>query len=732
LTEDRAAGESGPLGADEARGSDEPPFGGADLSNCEREQIHLPGSIQPHGALLALNEADLAIVRASANAADFLDIDPSRPLIGQRLDVIGEHLAVEVSRRVADRSLDIPDVVTARVDGNSPELFDCTVHRSSVGQLVVEFERVCDSDRALSAQLKSGVDAISAAASLQSLCDVTAQLLKQVLGHSRVMVYRFDPDGHGHVFAEQCEPHLESYLGNHYPASDIPKVARDLYLKNRVRMLVDVDYTPVPIVPNSNADSGSDFDMSLCHLRSMSPMHLQYLKNMGVASTLVASLTTGGSLWGLIACHDTKPRWAGYSARAATELIAEVVATRISALESVAQTRVEHAIRRLDQSMIDLVAHDGDWPKALFDSAQGFLQAFDATGAALTYDNEIVSIGSVPRDEQILELATWLDQNSPKQLFQTARLGVDHAELSAIGAVTPGIFAVPISRVDSEYLMCFRPEKVRTIVWGGDPRKPVETGGEVAEISPRRSFAQWRELLKNTAVPWSFTELSAAELIGRSISDLVHQIRAVRALIAHSQLETLMEQLDRSEIPGMIADAEGTILVANDALGSLLWRDNPPTAHIGQIARFFEESSLASHSISELLAHQRPWRGLATLDAKSVLVRADPVPSPEGKVFGYIVLLTDVSESATAGDVDIPEGVTDGFAALPADVPEVLKADYDSLTAAVLENAQLAAMEIKDGADIVRVTRMLESVEESVFRTTRLIGNLVAHADPSG
>ena len=704
-----------------------PRFGEADLANCEREQIHLPGSIQPHGALLVLKEPGFDVERASANAAEFLGFD-SGPLVGISLDAIGHDLAAEIGRLVADDALDVPQVVTTKLDGSVDDVFDCVVHRSATGQLIVEFELASDSDRTLSAQLKSGVDAIAAAASLQSLCDVTAQLLKQVLGYSRVMVYRFDADGHGHVFAEQREPDLEAYLGNHYPASDIPQVARDLYLLNRVRMLADVGYTPVPIHPSCDAGSGGGLDMSMCHLRSMSPMHIQYLKNMGVASTLVASLASGGRLWGLIACHHTEPLRAGYTARATTELIAEVVATRIAALESVTRSRIEHAVRRLDQSMIELVAHDGDWPKALFENAKGFLQAFDATGAVLTYDGEFVSIGSVPDERHIGELTEWLDRAVSDPVFQTAKLASEHPELNAVSDVAPGVLATRISSVAGEYLICFRPEKIRTIVWGGDPRKPVETGDSVSDISPRHSFAQWRELLRETAEPWSQIELSAAKLVGRSIRDLVHQIRAVRALIAHNQLETLIEQLDRSDIPGLIASADGTILLANDALSALLWQDNPPISHLSQIARFFEESSLASHSVSELLNQQRPWRGLATLDAKSVLVRADPVPSARGNTLGYVVLLSEVGDSPDAADAArIPQAILEGYDSTDASVPEALRAEYDSLVAAVLENAELAVMEIKDGADSARVTRLLETVEDSVLRTRRLIGSLAAH-----
>ena len=213
----------------------------------------------------------------------------------------------------------------------------------------------------------------------------------------------------------------------------------------------------------------------------------------------------------------------------------------------------------------------------------------------------------------------------------------------------------------------------------------------------------------------------------------MHQIRAVRALIAHNQLETLIEQLQRSAIPGLIADPEGNIILANKALGALVWQDSPPTTHLSQIARYFEESSLAGHSISELVTRQQTWRGSATIDSKPVLVRADPVPAPGGGALGYIVLLTDVSDSLGKTEVThrILEGVLEDYSPPAPDLPEPLRAEYDSLATAVLENARLAAMEISDGVDSDRVTTMLDGIEDSMFRTTRLIEALATHSAPA-
>ena len=191
--------------------------------------------------------------------------------------------------------------------GDAGKTFDCLLHRPPDGGLVMEFEPA-GPPLHLSPVLAEGLEQVIGAPTLRALCDETAKIIKAIAGYDRVMVYRFDDDGHGEVFSEEREPALEAFLGIRYPASDIPQIARKLYIRNRVRMLVDVAYEPVAIWPRLSPITGEDLDMSLCSLRSMSPIHIQYLKNMGVGATLVISLVVGGKLWGLVACHHYKPR----------------------------------------------------------------------------------------------------------------------------------------------------------------------------------------------------------------------------------------------------------------------------------------------------------------------------------------------------------------------------------------------------------------------------------------
>jgi two-component system, chemotaxis family, sensor kinase Cph1 len=287
--------------------SSSPAFGTADLSNCDRELIQFAGSIQPHGLLLVLQEPRLRIVQASRTAA---------PLLGRSLDwlllndvhQLGGDLGTRLQALRAAGDLREPRPLHCRVD---ERLFEGAMHRVGDDMLVLP-HRVEVDGSALLQRLGTVVQRISETSAIGTLAELVVQSLRDLAGYDRVMVYRFDPDGHGKIIAEARDPRLETLLGHRYPASDIPLQARELYLRNRVRVLVDVNYEPSLLVPHQlpgrAAGPAGELDMSLCWLRSMSPLHLQYLKNMGVTATLVISLVREGKLWGLIACHHYTPR----------------------------------------------------------------------------------------------------------------------------------------------------------------------------------------------------------------------------------------------------------------------------------------------------------------------------------------------------------------------------------------------------------------------------------------
>lgn len=410
-----------------------PAFGKADLSNCEREQIQLAGSIQPHGALLVAREPDHVIIQASANASSFLGLGGE--ILGRSLDQLDGDLVERIRPNLYEPLNTIPLAVRCRV-GNPLTEFDALLHRPPEGGLVIELEKA-GAFVDLSKHVETALDRILASSSLRELCDQAVRIVQDLTGYDRVMLYRFDEDGHGQVYAEQRKPELEPYLGNWYPASDIPQIARRLYERNRVRILGDVEYTPVPLVPSRSPATGQDLDMSLCFLRSMSPIHIQYLKNMGVAATLVASIVVGGRLWGLVACHHYVARWAHYEARAVCELLAETIATRIMALESSARALSELSVRRLEERMIEAIAREGDWKAGLFASQQPLLQPVNATGAALLYEQQIFSAGEVPGTHKLRDIGRWLDAKRAR-LISTNSLGMDEPDFASLTPVASG------------------------------------------------------------------------------------------------------------------------------------------------------------------------------------------------------------------------------------------------------------------------------------------------------
>lgn len=712
-----------------------PAFGQVDLSNCELEQIHLAGSIQPGGALLVVRESDQFIVQASANASQFLGIDAA--LQGQKLAVLPGELAAR-ARAFATQPLEGPPVAVRCHIGAPGAAFDCLMHRPPAGGLVIELERA-GPRLDLAHGVERGVRAILAADSLPALCDEAARVVRALAGYDRVMIYRFDEAGHGQVIAEERRPDLEAFLGNRYPASDIPQIARRLYERNRVRVLADINYTPVPLEPVLSPITGAHLDMSMCLLRSVSPIHVQYLKNMGVAATLVASIMVGGRLWGLISCHHYAPRTVQFDIRAACELLAEALATRIAALQSFAQGQAEIAVRRLEQRMIEAITSKGDWRSALFDSSQAVLRPLAAAGAALLFESEVLTVGETPGTAEMRAIGAWLETRPSEPLHATAALGLDAPQFAPLIPVASGIIAVRVSDSPGEYLIWFRPEQIRKVTWGGDPYKAVVIGDNPRDLSPRRSFAQWHQIVEGTSEPWTARDLTAARLIGDTVTDVVLQFRAVRTLIAQDQLDQVRHQVARSEQPVLIADALGRITLVNDAFRRMLPRNHPLPDHLEDLAAACVEQGEIHRRMQALLADSRPWRGEITFTTGiattiPLLLRADPVFSAPRRVLGFVLLFTDLTERR-AGDAArrrFQERIVAGHRMSSGPIETRPDLVFQTLLAAIVENAQLAALEITDGADLGRMPELLDSVRASVARAAEVLQYLVRDAGRTG
>ena len=715
--------------------SETPRFGEADLSNCERELIHLAGSIQPHGVLLVLSEPRLVIAQVSANAEAAIGF-PVGELLGKPVAVFGEDFAAAVHGLAKEPSLESPQPLRLSIrTGTGFSVATALVHRPAAGGLIVELEDIVPGNTRprtpdLASRLTRTVTKLSTAHSLTALADLVVREMRDLIGYDRVMVYRFDEDGHGAIIAEAKEKSLESFLHRHYPSSDIPQRARELYLRNKVRLIVDVKYTAVPIEPRMSPLTDDELDLSMSVLRSISPMHLQYLQNMGVRATLVASLVHEGKLWGLISCHHMSPRYLTYDMRAACELIAEVVSTRISALEHFAEAQAEVLVRRLEHRLIEATATDGDWRRALFDTPRQLLQPVGATGAALLFDGEVQTTGDVPSTPDLRALFAFLDAQGPDAVFSCASIAKLQPALKSVTPVAAGVLAVRLGAGRGEYLVWFRKEQLQDVTWGGDPQKPV-LFEENMELSPRRSFAAWHQIVRDTAIPWTQREAAIAKVIGHSLGDIVLQIRSVRVLIAESQLNRMRSAIMGAPDPVIIADEDGNILLTNDALARLIQGPYRSLETVEDLAGCFETPANVVELFDRLHTERAPWRGELRLTRPSggpsipVALRADPIPQVNGGLFGFIVILTDLT-ARQAADVARERLQRAVYAAQrPSSAADLqllgpMTPEVQGLVAAIWANAGVAVSEISDAADIVAVAPLLQEVEAATRHAARL------------
>ena len=501
----------------------------ADLSHCDREPIHIPGAIQPHGVLLALAEPNLAITEVSENVGVHLG-RPVDAVLGRPLDALLDPASTaKVRAALAHERLMALNPLTITAAGRR---FDGILHRHA-GRAVLELEPAAERDDGMHHPLRLALMGVQSADSLPQLCEVIAREVRELTGFERVMLYRFDADGHGSVVAEARNQALEPYLGLHYPASDIPQQARQLYLKNWLRIIPDARYTPVRIVPEQRPDTPIDLSFSV--LRSVSPVHLEYLANMGVRASMSISLVVHDRLWGLISCvHHEGPWLVSYERRQACEVLGRLTSLQIAALQE-REAAALRASRRGTQQVLALAMRGGDAVlEALIARPAELLSLVDATGAAVVTADGCVACGETPEPALAQALCAELEQRAAGEPFATDCVASAFPAAPRATDVASGLLTFALPGPERRRLLWFRPEMIQTVHWGGDPRKPADAGDGL-RLHPRRSFELWKEEVRLRSRPWTASDLEAALDLRRSAieHDLERQVareqRAVRA-----------------------------------------------------------------------------------------------------------------------------------------------------------------------------------------------------------
>ncbi len=628
-----------------------PESGGLDLTACEREPIRIPGSIQPHGLLLAADRD--GVVRAASGNAEAL----WQPVAGRKLDELFD-----------TQTLSIEAAGTAEIAhyAGSIESFDVFAHRSG-DDLLVELERREEAVPAAEALagLLASAGAIAESANLGAACEAAAASVRAITGYDRVMVYRFLADGSGQVIAEAREPALPPLLNHRYPASDIPRQARALYLSNRLRVIPEVGYEPVPL-----PSAGEPIDLGGALLRSVSPVHIQYLKNMDVEASASVSIVHDGELWGLIACHHMTPRPIGHERREMARHVALSLEGAIARLEEEASHREALRLIQRREEVLPYVASAETLADGLARHPERLLGAIPADGVAALLEDQVVTHGVTPPEPAVRALAKRALQRS-RPVHATDRLSEEYPAAEEWSARASGLLSVVVSRRPGTVILWFRAEEVETVNWAGNPHAPADRDADGA-LCPRRSFELWAEQLRGRSRAWRPNELDAARQLGVRLHEIGER-QALGELVGHLgetleskdaalaekdllmrevhhrvqnnlQLVTSMLRLQEGEIED--AGSRRQLELARDRIHSIsvlhrrLWRSDD--LELVNVESFFAE--LTDDLVS---AWGEQWRGQVSRDVAPLRL-----PGPSALVLGVVVteLLTNAFKHAYGGE----------------------------------------------------------------------------------
>ncbi|SAK64245.1 two-component sensor kinase [Caballeronia temeraria] len=502
--------------------------------DCDAEPIHIPGGIQPHGFLLVLRD-DLRIVQASENLAALTNASVEG-LLGEPLDaVLGAAGAQRVARAAAGSALDDAPLYIGPLDvtppsSENPLRFDITMHRHD-GMLIVEMEAAAATGDAFASMyplVRTFARGLQEAPSVQALAELAVREVRAITGFGRVMLYSFDEEGRSHVLAEDRDEGYPSFLHQFFPASDIPRQARALYLKNRIRLVADVDYTPARLVPSLNPVTGRPTDLTYATLRSFSPVHLEYMRNMGTHASMSVSIVVRGQLWGLVSCHDHRARIVPFNTRVAVEHLGHMLSLQIEAKEERAEGEYLTALRRTMGRLISAMGEHENFVAGLQAVPNDVLSFARSAGAAIIFDDQITLLGSTPDEDTVRALTHWLAEHTTG-VWATDSLAREWPPAKAHEDKACGVLAVPVSQIFRNYLLWFRPELMQTIKWAGEP---VKIEGADGASAPRTNFSPWLETVRGHSAMWRQGELEIAGELRGALLNIVLRRAEERAELA--------------------------------------------------------------------------------------------------------------------------------------------------------------------------------------------------------
>ncbi|MBB2203914.1 HWE histidine kinase domain-containing protein [Gluconacetobacter takamatsuzukensis] len=489
-------------------------FGQADLTNCDREPIHIPASIQPTGCVMVFAENGRSLVRFSRNVADFMKRSALR--LGMSLEeCVGQDAAARILTLAGTEDTTSPEIAfDVAFPGHQRR--DIAVHRAA-DTIIIEFEDATPPQlhARLSVRQRRLLECARDPEDLLSMLRDVAVSMRQMFGYDRVMVYRFAPDWSGQVIVEDRRDDLESFLGQHFPSSDIPAQARELYRRSPIRVIGDAHYQAVPLIEKPGI---APLDMSFMHLRAVSPIHCEYLLNMGVHASMSVSLIVDGRLWGLIACHHYSPRVLFMAERIAAKMIGAFIGLQTVSLHRSQRLSLSQAAHRFLSRFLHDMPDTLDLLPRAREHLPGLPEIISCDGSGVLTDQGWVSVGLALSEADVRTLVAHAGTAASNQIWQSEWLARDCPALPPSDLC--GAMIIPFSPEQDDCLVLFRREMVQTVVWGGDPAKTYSTGPHGIRLTPHRSFEIWTEEVRHQSSIWSASDCELASLFRSELVEI--------------------------------------------------------------------------------------------------------------------------------------------------------------------------------------------------------------------
>lgn len=494
-----------------------------DLTNCEDEPLHIIGAVQSHACLLVCDRANKSILQASANTEEFVGID-YQDLIGLNLNqILSEQAIVQMMEGLEETGSDNLHFTfeynfnQARKQGW--KICICYFTRDF---LMLEIEPLVHAMPYLKWQMEFSktLHTLQRISNLQNILQETVDEVKKITGFEQIIAYQFDAEMNGKVVAEKKEAHLKSYLNLHYPAGDIPKQARALYVKNQVRFISDSYAEQIPILPVINPKSGQPADLTHSTVRGVSPIHLQYLQHMGMSTSMSIAIVRDNELWGLITCLNSTSKLVDFYQRRAVWFLGKILAMHIIQAEVKEKEEYTKQFTNAKAQLLSQLEKSNDsLLQAFAVHGELLLEMNEATGAVVHFDHKTLLFGETPDYPAVQELIRWCEANQKEDNYNTHELPKVYPPASAFTDKAAGLLSLKFSYETPAFIMWFKQERIKTIQWGKNVE--VEYGPDKIELHPLNSFQKWKEQVSGKSDYWKNIETGIAGIFRREINALL-------------------------------------------------------------------------------------------------------------------------------------------------------------------------------------------------------------------